>query len=88
MLLALRLLVVLLTLACAGAYPCPAFADVVTTVDNPIGSQMNLFDYWIDASANTPDGPNWGTEGKAYNGASLANGGINKDHALKFYIHS
>lgn len=88
LLLALRLLVVLLTLACAGAYPCPAFADVVTTVDNPIGSQMNLFDYWIDASANTPDGPNWGTEGKAYNGASLANGGINKDHALKFYIHS
>lgn len=89
MLLALRLLVVLLTLACAGAYPCLAFADVVTTVDNPIGSQMNLFDYWIDASADTPDGPIWGTGGTvSSNGASLANGGINKDHALKFYIHS
>lgn len=86
LLLALRLLVVLLTLACAGAYPRLAFADVITTVNNPIGSQMNLFDYWIDASADSPDGPNWGTGGTASNGASLANGGINKDHALIFHL--
>lgn len=45
--------------------------DVITDTVSPVGTTINLFDYWMDVP---------GKDGTAY----AVNAGINKDHTLKF----
>ncbi|WP_368018926.1 Cna B-type domain-containing protein [Olsenella sp. AGMB03486] len=59
----------------ALATPSLAAAE---TVSNPIGSTMNVFDYWIDFQ--TEDDSKWDTTW-----TSPANRGINANHKLKFH---
>ena len=58
----------------ALATPSLAAAETLETVSNPIGSTMNVFDYWIDSQKE--DDSRWDT--------TWANRGINANHRLKF----
>lgn len=57
------------------ATPSLAAAETLETVSNPIGSTMNVFDYWIDSQKE--DDSRWDT--------TWANRGINANHRLKFH---
>lgn len=70
--------VLLAALLVAFASPAAAIAETLQTVSNPIGSTMNVFDYWIDKQ--NEDDSSWNT----ISGISPANRGINEKHNLKF----
>jgi hypothetical protein len=68
----------LAALLVALATPSLAAAKTLETVSNPIGSTMNVFDYWIDSQ--NEDDSRWDTTW-----TSPANRGINANHKLKFH---
>lgn len=67
----------------ALATPSLAAAETLETVSNPIGSTMNVFDYWIDSQ--NEDDSRWDTTWVGWQQVSPANRGINTNHNLKFH---
>lgn len=72
----------LAALLVAFASPAAAIAETLQTVSNPIGSTMNVFDYWIDNQ--NEDDSRWDMTGQWPYQVSPADRGINENHRLKF----
>lgn len=65
------------SVAAAGALPSgdPAYEQNTFVGVSPLGTTINLFDYWLTKNQTDPDGAN---------PPNFENQGINKDHALLF----
>ena len=65
------------SVAAAGALPSgdPAYKENTFVGVSPLGTTINLFDYWLTKNQTDPDGAN---------PPNFENEGINKDHALLF----
>lgn len=73
----------LAALLIALALPARAYGETLQTVANPIGSAMNVFDYWIDSQ--NEDDSRWDVQYSGWHQTSPAERGINAGHRLKFH---